>query len=268
MTLRPLSLSAALCVFMLTACAGRQSPSPDYDPWEPMNRKVFWFNDKLDEHVLEPAAKGWNKVVPDSVQRCIGNFFRNLRFPMIFTNDLLRAQPRKGAEALARFEINTFMGGLGLFNVAADYYGVPPEEEDTGPFQSHFGLTLGIWGVAPGPYLVLPFLGPSSPRDAVGLAGDAGFQVYTYFLPISNLAAWGLFGGTGAVDIINYRASFLDAVRRAKEASLDYYSFVRNAYVQRRWRLATGQPGSMSSEQEKDLYDVDIYENIPQNSRP
>lgn len=261
----PLSLAAAVLVFALTACAGRQPPNPDYDPWEPMNRKVFWFNDKLDEHVLEPVARGWNKVVPDRVQHCIGNFFGNLRFPMIFTNDLLRAEPRKGAESLARFEINTFFGGLGLFDLAGDYFGLPPEEEDTGPFQSHFGLTLGIWGIAPGPYLVLPFLGPSSPRDAVGLAGDGAFQIYTYYLPISTLAAWGIFGGTGAVDIVNYRAGFLEAVQRAKEASLDYYSFVRNAYVQRRWRLMNAQTGSMSPEQEKDLYNADMYENSPEH---
>ena len=265
MSSRPLSLAAATLVFALTACAGRQPPTPDYDPWEGMNRKIFWFNDKLDEHVLEPVARGWNAVLPTPVQHCISNFFRNLRFPVIFINDLLRAAPRQGAEAWARFEINTLMGGLGLFDLAADEFHLPPEEEDTGPFQSHLGLTLGIWGIAPGPYLVLPFLGPSSPRDAIGLAGDYSVQIYTYFVPLPTAATWALFVGTGAIDIVNYRASFLEDIQHAKDASLDYYTFVRNAYVQRRWHLVNAQLEHMSAEQEKELYDAEPYED---SSRP
>src|SRR5271169_5574926 len=177
MPARILTLAAALLAALaLSACAGRQTPKPDYDPWETMNRKVFWFNDKADQYVLEPVAKGWNYVVPVRAQRCVSNFFNNLRFPIVFTNDLLQGKPHKALEAVARLEINTFIGGLGLFDVAADY-GVPPQDEDT-------GQTFGVWGIPPGPYLVLPLLGPSSPRDAVGLAGDAALNFYTYFITV------------------------------------------------------------------------------------
>jgi phospholipid-binding lipoprotein MlaA len=253
MTSRPLSLSAALLVLALSACAGHQPPKPDYDPWEPMNRKVFWFNDKLDVYALEPVAKGWNYVVPDRAQRCVVNFFNNLRFPIVFTNDLLQGKPRKALESFERFETNTIIGGLGLFDVANDYYGLPLQDEDT-------GQTFGVWGISPGPYLVLPFFGPSSPRDAVGLAGDAAFNIYTYFIPIPGVAA-----GAYAVNVVNYRARLLDTVQRAKEASLDYYTFVRNAYVQHRWRQVNDQSAAMSAEQEQDLYNVEPYENYFEN---
>lgn len=248
MPARILTLAAVLlAAFALSACAGRQPPKPDYDPWETMNRKVFWFNDKADQYVLEPVAKGWNFVMPERVQRCISNFFNNLRFPIVFTNDLLQGKPRKALESVARLEINTFIGGLGLFDVAADY-GVPLQDEDT-------GQTFGVWGIPPGPYLVLPFFGPSSPRDTVGLAGDAALGFYTYYITVP-----GVIAGAYAVNVVNYRAHWLDTVKRAKEASLDYYTFVRNAYVQRRWRQINDESTKMGAEQEEDLYNADIYE--------
>ncbi len=119
-----------------------------------------------------------------------------------------------------------------------------------------------MWDIAPGPYLVLPLLGPSSPRDAVGLVGDAGLTSYTYFLP-----AYVSIGGY-AVNVINYRARYLDTIARAKEASLDYYTFVRNAYVQRRWRQVNDEATTIGAQQEEDLYNVEQYENYLQGDVP
>jgi phospholipid-binding lipoprotein MlaA len=252
MPVRLLHLTTALlAAAALTACAGRKPPKPDYDPWEPMNRKIFWFNDKADQYVLEPVAKGWNWAVPERAQRCVTNFFNNLRFPIVFVNDLLQAKPWKAVQAFERFQTNTILGGLGLFDVAADVYGLPLQDEDT-------GQTFGVWDIAPGPYLVLPLLGPSSPRDAVGLVGDAGLTFYTYFLP-----SYVSIGGY-AINVINYRARYLDTIARAKEASLDYYTFVRNAYVQRRWRQVNDEATTMGAEQEEELYNVEPYENYLQ----
>lgn len=239
--------TAVLLAIGLCACAGRQPPKPDYDPWEPMNRKVFWFNDKADDYVLVPIAEGWNYVMPNRVQRCISNFFNNLRFPIVFVNDLLQGKPRRALEAVARLEINTFMGGLGLFDLA-DEFGVPTQDEDA-------GQTFGVWGISPGPYLVLPFLGPSNPRDTLGLAADYGLGFYIYFVPVPGVAA-----GANAVNIVNDRARLLDLVKNAKEASLDYYVFVRNAYAQHRWKLINDQATGKSL-QEEDLYNEEIYEN-------
>jgi phospholipid-binding lipoprotein MlaA len=246
MPARLIYLALTLLAASLSACAGRQPPQPDYDPWEPFNRKIFSFNDKLDVYALEPVARGWDYVMPDRVERALSHFFNNLRFPIVFANDLLQGKPHAAAETWARFEINT-LGGLGFFDWAADL-GLPPQDED-------FGQTLGVWGIAPGPYLVLPFLGPSNPRDTVGLGADAAFTVYLYFIPIP----WISVAATG-INIINDRALFLDVVERAKEASLDYYVFVRNAYVQRRWKLINDTL-TTTPDEEDNLYNEEIYEN-------
>ena len=239
-------LALALLAAALAGCAHRQPPQPDYDPWEPFNRKMFAFNDGLDRYALEPIARGWDYVVPNPVERAISRFFNNIRFPIVFVNDLLQGKPHQAAAALARFQINTFFGGLGFYDLADDW-GLPPQDED-------MAQTFGVWDIAPGPYLVLPFFGPSSPRDALGLAGDFAFTAYLYFIPIP----WASVGAT-AINIINERSLFLDTVERAKEASLDYYIFVRNAYVQRRWKqindTLTTTPG-----EEDELYNEEIYE--------
>ncbi|MGE0519344.1 MAG: VacJ family lipoprotein [Candidatus Binatia bacterium] len=229
----------------LSGCSSQQHlPPPDQDPYENVNRKVFWVNDQLDTHALVPAAKGWNKVVPKPAQRGLHNFFQNLRFPIVLVNDILQGEPRWALETIARFQANTLMGGLGFFDVAADW-GVPPHVQDT-------GLTFARWGIASGPYLVLPFFGPSTPRDAVGLAGDGALTIYPYFITVP----WATVIAS-AVDVVNTRARYLEPSLRAKEAALDYYTFVRNAYIQRRTREIQGKAPSPTDE---DLYDEENLE--------
>jgi phospholipid-binding lipoprotein MlaA len=241
---RPLLLLPLLV--LAAGCAGRQPPRPDYDPWEGYNRKMFAFNDWLDRNALEPVARGWNYIVPEVVQRHITLFFDNLRFPANFANSLLQGKPRGVALALWRFQINTVFGGLGFFDVAKDL-DMPPQNED-------FGQTLGVWGIAPGPYFVLPILGPSSPRDTVGLAGDFLVDFYQYFIVIPGITT-----GASVINIINQRSRLLDTVENAKEASLDYYTFVRNAYVQRRWKLIHDQ-APPTTETDDELYNAEVYE--------
>ncbi|MFN8643759.1 MAG: VacJ family lipoprotein [Candidatus Binatia bacterium] len=234
-----------LLALALFGCAGAQPPRPDHDPIEGVNRQIFWFNDQVDTWVLEPAARVWDHAWPDPVQRGLSNFFDNLRFPLVLVNDLLQARPRQAVETVARFQCNTFLGGLGFFDLASDL-GVPPHVQDT-------GLTFGRWGIPPGPFLMLPLLGPSNPRDLVGLVGDALLAIYPYFVTVPGLTV-----GLGAIDIVNRRSRILGPVQDAKAASLDYYSFVRNAYVQRRWREIHGQPPT--AEQQEELYNDEIYE--------
>jgi phospholipid-binding lipoprotein MlaA len=225
----------------LSACAGRQPARVDYDPAESFNRKMFWFNDKADVYVLEPVAKGWDFVVPDRVQTSIANFFKNLAFPVVFINSTLQAKPRAAAIELARFMANTTFGLAGFFDPATPW-GLERQEEDT-------GQTLGYWGVPAGPYLVWPFFGPSNVRDTFGLAGDSLLGLYTFFIiPYVTI-------GTNTVRIVNDRSLFLDEVRNAKKASIDYYVFVRNAYLQRRNTLI--EDGVVKPEGEEDLYEIE-----------
>lgn len=239
-------LAAVLTVAVLAGCAGKAPPQPDHDPWEGMNRRTFAFNDWLDRNALEPVARGWDFVLPDVVQRRITDFMNTIRFPGEFTNSVLQGRPREAAIAIARLQINVFMGGLGFYDLAADF-GLPPQELD-------FGQTFGKWGIAPGPYLVLPFFGPSSPRDTVGLACDFGIDFYQYFVFIPGISS-----AVTVINIVNRRAQLLDTVTEIKDASLDYYTAVRNGWVQRRHRLIYGDAGPSEAEQE-DLYDAEVYE--------
>lgn len=222
----------AACVLLACALAGcaARAPGPAApvsDPIEGFNRKIFWFNDKVDTYVIEPAAKGWDWALPRGVQRSISNFFANVRFPIVAANDLLQGKLRDGAVDAGRFGINTTVGVLGFFDPAAAW-GLERHDED-------FGQTLGRWGLGPGPYLVLPILGPSNPRDAVGLGVDAALSVVPFFAP------WYASLGARVVDTVNARSLVLDEVETAKESAFDFYVFVRDAYYQRRSALVSDQ---------------------------
>lgn len=221
----------------LCGCATQQAPRPDNDPWEDFNRKMFWFNDRLDVYVMEPAARGWNWAVPEPAQRGVHNFIQNLRLPIVLLNDILQGRGEQAIETLVRFQTNTILGILGFCDVAAER-GLPAHPQDT-------GLTFARWGIASGPYLVLPFFGPSNPRDGVGLAADGALLIYPYFIPFPGVSV-----GISAIGVVNERSRFLEPSARAREAALDYYVFIRNAYVQRRWKEIHGQAPAA----DEDLY--------------
>jgi len=193
------------------------------DPWESMNRKTFAFNEKLDLWILRPVAVGWDKVVPESVQRALGRAFSNARFPVVFVNELLQAKPLDATRSLGRFLMNTTIGWGGLFDPAAEV-GLEASNED-------FGQTLGYWGVPPGPYLVLPALGPSSPRDTAGYAVDSMMLVQSYFIP------WYIWGSVSVTNIVNTRARYIEEIDENRRTALDFYAFQRNAYLSYRENL-------------------------------
>jgi len=221
--------------------AADQTAAIDHDPIEGVNRKIFWFNDKVDVYVLEPVAKGWDWIAPDRVQRSVRSFFVNLRFPIVTVNDLLQGKVQHGAVDVARFVVNTTIGIAGFFDPASGL-GLTEHVED-------FGQTLGWWGVPPGPYLVLPLLGPSSPRDAGGFVADYAASVLPFFV-----GNWILFGTT-TVNVVNTRSLLLTEVKDAKESAIDYYALVRNAYVQRRQALVNDNP-DVEGEMQENLYEL------------
>jgi phospholipid-binding lipoprotein MlaA len=237
----------ALHALVLGGCSANTA-RPDYDPLEGMNRGIFWFNDKADVYVLEPVARGWDFLTPRRVQDSVRNFFYNMRFPINTVNNILQLDARETGVHLARFMINTTFGVAGIFDPATDW-GLVVQEED-------FGQTLGRYGVGPGPYLVIPIFGPSCLRDVTrypvdGFISGVGFTGYGNF-----------FAGAYVVEAVNFRAQNLDTIARAKEASLDYYSAVRNLYLQRRQALINDSnviPNQFSEE----LYDVDEDDTIP-----
>jgi len=255
---------ATLCLAVLTstlaACAppvtrGVHVARTDYDPLQPLNRKVFWLNDKADVYVLEPVAKGWDHIAPNPVQRSISNFFVNLRSPIVIVNDVLQGKVENGVSDLGRFAVNTTVGVVGFFDYATPL-GLEQHVED-------FGQTLGWWGVPPGPYLVLPLLGPSNPRDTIGLVADSAASISPWFVRGDVL-----FGARVAATI-NTRALFLQQIDEAKRASFDYYVFVRNAYLQRRHALVNDQEESPNGDQEE-LYHPDVSDDLdhPEASEP
>lgn len=206
-----------------------------WDPIEPVNRGIFWFNDQFDIYLLEPVARGYDAVVPNTVQRKVDNFFTNLKYPVFLVSDIVQFKFGQAATHTGRFLINSTIGVAGLFDVASEW-GLEHQYTD-------FGVALGYRGVPEGFYLVIPFLGPSNTRDAVGRIVD-GFLNPTYYIGYTDLSEaeeWWIIIGTTVLDAVNTRASLLDAVESAKEASLDYYLFVQSAYHQRRQNLITGE---------------------------
>ncbi len=217
-----------VCAGLLNACstvgAERTVADDENDPLESFNRGVFVFNERVDEFILKPAARGYDAVLHDDLKAMITNFFSNLFMPTVAVNDLLQGKLKQSGEDAARFIINTTFGFVGLFDAARDF-GLYTNDED-------FGQTLAVWGVADGPYLVLPILGPRNLRDGIGWIADQ----FTYPLNYSdnNSVIW----GGRVLNIVDTRARFLPSDKVLEQAAGDdKYLFVREAYRQRRRNL-------------------------------
>jgi len=193
----------------------------EYDPWEPFNDPMFTFNYKLDQYVMRPIAQGYDKVVPDQVKQALDRAFTNLGFVPRAVNSSLQLKFVGTVREVARFVINSTLGIAGLFDVAKNAFGIEKSNED-------MGQTLAVWGIGNGPYLVLPFLSPSTVRDTFGKLIDAVLDPISFFLPI--LARLGI----TVTDIVNDRSLNLDLFEDVERATLDLYTAVRNAYLQRR----------------------------------
>jgi phospholipid-binding lipoprotein MlaA len=218
---------------LCTGCATARNPS---DPLEPLNRKVFQFNETLDKAVTRPVAQGYQAIVPPPVRGGITNFFGNFRDVTTAVNNLLQLKVPRAASDLGRIAINSTLGILGFFDVASRL-GLEKHDED-------FGQTLGHWGVQPGPYLMLPLLGPSTARDTVGLIGDY-FTDPEFYLFTSSPESYIVFG----VRVINLRANLLAVESVLDQAGLDRYAFLRDAYLQRRRnQVYDGNPPDLHDE--------------------
>ena len=212
-------LALVLLAGVVSACASAPDRNP-VDPWEPFNRGVTRFNDAVDGAVLKPVATVYRDVTPDLIRTGVNNFFDNLRDVWSFINATLQLRPREASENFLRFNVNTFFGMGGLLDVASEM-GIERTRLD-------FGQTLGRWGVAPGPYLVLPIFGPSSVRDA------AGFSIESRGDLVQGLSDVSLRNSLTVLRAVEMRANLLRATTMLEGAALDKYSFTRDVYLQRR----------------------------------
>ena len=207
---------------LLSSCATVTSPD-DRDPWESFNRSIYEFNDGFDTAIGRPIAEAYKENLPGFVQTGVSNFFSNLDDVLVLLNDMLQFKFEQAARDFGRFLFNSTFGLFGLFDVAT-HMEMPKHDED-------FGQTLASWGIGSGPYLVLPFLGPSNVRDTTGRVVD-GF-VDPVFAVEDDEARWGLI----ALRAIDKRASLLEATKLMEKSGIDPYVFMRNAYFQHRENL-------------------------------
>jgi len=222
------SAAALACVLTLGACSSGSTDGQDAannDPYESFNRSVWDVDLALNDYLLTPVARGYRWATPDFAQTAIANALRNLKSPAILANDILQGNSKRAGQTLTRIWLNTLVGLGGLIDVAADQ-NLPYHDND-------FGATLGAWGVPSGPFLVLPLLGPSDPRDGVGNGVDnflfdpfsikmnaAGIQSANYYR----------FG----IETVSGAAGRLDELDELRKSSLDFYAAVRSLYQQKR----------------------------------
>ncbi len=216
--------------------------SRESDPFEGLNRVIWAFNDKVDVYFLEPAARGWRWAAPQSVRNGFTNFFRNLRSPVVIGNNILQGHPLLALENFGRFFVNTGLGVAGFVDITG-CDGVERRSED-------FGQTLGVWKVPAGPYLVLPFLGPSTVRDFAGTLVDYPLAIWPPEVKPEELAA------ERTLQTIHWRSGVIEEIEDAKATSLDYYTFVRNLYFQQR-EIEIRNGEGVTAESEDDLYYFD-----------
>lgn len=218
LVLAPLHVEAKTSAGATSASAySDQSSERSVDPWEKFNRGVYKFNDTFDHYLLKPVAKGYRKVMPRPLDQGVTNFFRNLSAPLTMVNDILQFKPRHLLDATARFLLNSTFGLFGLMDPASAV-GLPYHPED-------FGQTLAVWGVKQGPYVVLPFLGGRTLRDAITMIPDSYLSYYHYV--DDQTVRYSLMG----TDVVDTRA---DAIPSEQLVTGDRYVFLRDAYLQRR----------------------------------
>jgi len=219
------------------------------DPLEPVNRVIFNVNDTLDRYALEPVARGYRYATPDQFKISLANVLSNLSTPVVLVNDVLQGEPGRALDTLGRFLINTTLGVGGLFDVAGKL-DLPRHDED-------LGQTFGVWGAGPGPFLMLPLLGPSTVRDAGGRVGDF------FFDPLNTccIDTAVRYGRDGA-GILSTRESLIDSIDDLRKNSIDPYATVRTVYLQSRAAEIANGRGLATSQEYEDIFNEpdDSYE--------
>lgn len=243
------SLRLVLLTVMLAASAlisGCATPgrTTNHDPLERVNRGIYGFNDALDRATIKPVAKGYQKITPAWMRTGVSNFFSNLGTPWVMVNELLQGKPKLMAQQTCRFVVNTTIGIGGLFDVASKMH-LPPQDED-------FGQTLAVWGVPSGPYIVLPFFGPSSLRDGFGRIPDYFARPTTYAeIP------WETQTGLTALDVLQRREALL-SVETTLKSAYDRYGVIRDVWAQQReYAIFDGNPPEEPLEDESLEPEVD-----------
>lgn len=226
-------LSSCLLLLVVAGCATPPPASdPDAlayykqtnDPLEPLNRKFYAINNVLDTYIMRPVAKGYVDVVPEFLRTGVHNILGNLDTPVLLSNDMLEGKPRRAGDTYMRFLINTTVGCLGFFDVAKGW-GYPSHDAD-------FGMTLAKWGVHAGPYLYLPMLGPSDPRDFAGFGVDIAADPFTWVGQGAAVQALGY--SRWAMTVVDERSRLLGTISSIKKTALDPYATFRSLYRQHR----------------------------------
>jgi len=225
-------------LLVLTSCASTSREGDVSDPLEPVNRAVFKFNEKVDKYVAKPVAETY-LYTPSPIRTGIRNFFNNIEDTMTVLNDVLQLKIQQGLSDSMRVVFNSSFGLLGLVDVASDW--------DLPRHNERFADTLGYWGINSGPYLVIPIWGPSSIRDATGLAADIYSYPLAYLHPVSHR------NSLQGLKMVNDRANLLALTDLTKEVAIDPYAFTRDTYYQ--WR-------------QNQIYDGNPPEQFPQDFNP
>jgi phospholipid-binding lipoprotein MlaA len=225
----------ALSLSLIGCAAVPRAERDPRDPWQRVNRVTFRFDMAVYDHIGTPVARTYVRIVPHPIRLGISNFFNNLDYPTVIVNDLLQWKLKDFALDTGRLVVNTTLGFGGLFDPAV-HLGMPREDRD-------FGQTFGKWGVGPGPYLVLPFLGPSDVRDAIGLVPEEYTTPMHYVQ--NTWADW----GTRGVGVVNTDAQLQPTISLLRK-SMDPYAFARQAYLAQRRFMVKGPPTANSAEQQ------------------
>jgi phospholipid-binding lipoprotein MlaA len=212
---------AVVVCLLASGCATTGGTADPRDPIEGFNRSMYGFNTFMDDNLFNPLGRAYRAILPDFIDRGISNMFSNVGDVAVIANDILQGKIGQAVSDIARVVFNTTIGIGGFFDVSS-HIGLPKHDED-------LGQTLGRWGVGPGPYLVAPFFGPTTLRDA------AGFGVQSTFLhPVGYVNNDAYRAGLMSLNYVDYKADLLSAGEILEEAALDEYDFVKNAYLERR----------------------------------
>lgn len=239
------AVGATALLFITAACASKSgNVDPDVnDPYEAMNRKIFEFNRTFDRQIFKPISSAYQFVMPDPLEDGVSNAMRNLREPWVFINDILQLKFKRALTTLTRFTLNTTVGAAGLFKVS-DGMGIPYHSED-------LGQTLAVWGIKESPYLVIPFIGPSTNRDFVGFAGYFFLDPVT--IALVDEGKRGLALTRTGVDALDARVRLHDALDELYKED-DPYVVMRSLYLQtQRYQIYDGDPPA--DEAEEDFFD-------------
>jgi len=242
------TLLSAIALLTLMGCATQKVGPPNpADPWEASNRAVYEFNDSIDKAFLKPVAEAYSFITPQPVRTCINNIFLNIGEIWSFVNSSLQGRHEDAINTMGRFLLNTTMGIGGCFDIAST----------TGAkrIPNDFGVTLGVWGISSGPYMVLPILGSTTLRDGTGKVADLYVNQVEYGQAVQNI---NLRNSIYGFEVVERREALLTVTDTVDRTALDPYSFIRDAYLQRR----NAQVRGANAEAEK-LPDYENFADVP-----